>query len=37
VIDKNFAAAEAALKWAKAGQKAAKKSKFPKEPNPIWN
>ena len=36
-IDKNFAAAETALKWAKAGLKAAKKGKLPKEPNPIWN
>ncbi|HSY34186.1 MAG TPA: DUF1566 domain-containing protein [Acidobacteriaceae bacterium] len=36
-IDKNFAAAHTALKWAKAGQKAAKKSKLPKEPTPTWN
>ncbi len=36
-IDKNFAAAETALKWAKDGQKAAKKGKLPKEPNPTWN
>jgi tetratricopeptide (TPR) repeat protein len=37
VIDKDFAAAETALKWAKAGQKAAKKGKLPKEPTPKWN
>jgi tetratricopeptide (TPR) repeat protein len=36
-IDKNSNNAKAALKWAKAGQKAAKKSKLPKEPNPKWN
>ena len=35
--DKDFAAAETALKWAKDGQKAAKKGKLPKEPNPTWN
>jgi tetratricopeptide (TPR) repeat protein len=36
-IDKNFAAAETALKWARDGLKAAKKGKLPKEPNPTWN
>ena len=36
-IDKNFADAETALKWAKDGLKAAKKGKLPKEPNPTWN
>ena len=36
-INKNFADAETALKWAKDGLKAAKKGKLPKEPNPIWN
>jgi tetratricopeptide (TPR) repeat protein len=36
-INKNFAAAEAALKWAKDGLKAAKKGKLPKEPSPTWN
>jgi tetratricopeptide (TPR) repeat protein len=35
-IDKNFADAQAALKWAKDGLKAAKKGKLPKEPNPTW-
>jgi tetratricopeptide (TPR) repeat protein len=36
-IDKNSGAAVTALKWAKAGQKAAKKGKLPKEPSPTWN
>jgi tetratricopeptide (TPR) repeat protein len=36
-IDKNFAAATTALKWAKDGLKAAKKGKLPKEPTPTWN
>jgi hypothetical protein len=36
-IDKNFGQAVTALKWAKAGQKAAKKRKLPKEPSPTWN
>ena len=36
-IDKNFADAQTALKWAKDGLKAAKKGKLPKEPNPTWN
>jgi len=36
-IDKNFGDAEAALKWAKDGLKAAKKGKLPKEPSPAWN
>ena len=35
-IEKNFADAETALKWARDGFKAAKKGKLPKEPNPIW-
>jgi hypothetical protein len=35
-IDKNFADAQAALKWAKDGLKAAEKGKLPKEPNPTW-
>jgi tetratricopeptide (TPR) repeat protein len=36
-IDKKFGDAETALKWAKDGQKAAKKGKLPKEPSPTWN
>jgi len=36
-IDKNYRDAENALKWAKDGQKAAKKGKQPKEPSPKWN
>lgn len=36
-IDKNFGAAQTALKWAKDGLKAAKKGKLPKEPSPTWN
>ncbi len=35
-INKNFADAETALKWAKDGLKSAKKGKLPKEPNPTW-
>ena len=36
-IDKNYRDAATALKWAKDGQKAAKKGKLPKEPSPKWN
>ena len=35
-INKSFADAKTALKWAKDGLKAAKKGKLPKEPNPRW-
>jgi hypothetical protein len=35
-IDKKFTDAQSALKWAKDGQKAAKKGKLPKEPTPKW-
>jgi tetratricopeptide (TPR) repeat protein len=35
-IDKNNSDAKTALKWAKDGQKTAKKGKQPKEPNPRW-
>ena len=35
-IDKNAYEVQTALKWAKDGQKAAKKGKQPKEPSPRW-
>jgi hypothetical protein len=35
-IDKNSNGAKTALKWAKDGQKAAKKGKQPKESSPTW-
>ena len=36
-IDKGDGEVKTALKWAEDGQKAAKKGKQPKEPNPKWN
>jgi hypothetical protein len=36
-LDKNYADAKSALKWAKDGQKVARKNKQPKEKDPEWN
>jgi hypothetical protein len=36
-VDQYYGDAVTALEWAKDGQKAAKKGKLPKEPNPTWN
>jgi tetratricopeptide (TPR) repeat protein len=35
-IDKNYNNGNAALKWAQAGQKAAKKGESPKDKAPVW-
>jgi hypothetical protein len=36
-VDQYYGDAVTAMKWAKDGQKAAKKGKLPQEPSPTWN